>query len=297
MKSKFDVLDVVIYLILGLFTLICAYPFYYIIINTISDNTLVAAGRILWVPHGIHFENIRQVLTLKGLPQAVFMSVARTVVGTIANVFTASLLGYAFTKKELWHRKFWYRFFIVTMYFSAGMIPGYLLTVNLGLPNTFLLYVVPCFMNAFGMILVKTYIESIPASLEESAEIDGAGYMTRYIRLIIPLTKPILATIAIFAAVGQWNSFMDTVIYMTDSRFYTMQYVLYRFLNSTESLSALLKQQHGITSTQIEAARRIITPVGVRFTMTLVTVFPILCLYPFFQHYFVKGIMIGAIKG
>jgi ABC-type glycerol-3-phosphate transport system permease component len=145
------------------------------------------------------------------------------------------------------------------------------------------------------MILIKTFIESIPASLEESAEIDGAGYITRYVKLILPLAKPILATIAVFAAVGQWNSFMDTVYLMTDSRYHTLQFILYRFLNETNRIADMMKRSSSVNAGMLLSQQ--LTPRGVHFAVTMVTLLPILLVYPFMQRYFVKGIMIGAIKG
>ena len=294
-KKKIGLMDILIFIFCGIFALLCLYPIYYVLINTISDNRLVSGGKIMLYPRGIHFENYRQVAQLQGLPQAAFISVARTVVGTFFAVISSSFLGYVMTKKEYWHRKFWYRFLLITMYFNSGIIPWYLLMTSLKLTNNFWGYVLPALASPFYMILAKTYIESLPASLEESAEIDGAGYLVRYFRLIIPLAKPILATIAIFAAVGQWNSFMDTVYLMTDKKFYTLQFILYRFLHETDRIAEAMKRG-AATSTAASLSTQL-TPAGVQFTVTIVTILPILLVYPFFQRYFVKGIMIGAVKG
>jgi putative aldouronate transport system permease protein len=138
-------------------------------------------------------------------------------------------------------------------------------------------------------------MESIPPSLEESAEIDGAGHITRYARIVLPLAKPILATIAVFAAVGQWNSFMDTVYLMTDSKYYTLQFILYRFLRETDQIAETIRRSGAVNAAAI--VNQQLTPMGVRFTVTMVTMLPIILVYPFLQRYFVKGIMIGAVKG
>ena len=278
----------------GIFALICFFPFYYIIINTISDNRMVTRGAILFFPQGIHFGNYQEVFRLSGLYEAALISVARTVSGTLVSVLGSSFMGYAMSRKEYWHQKFWYRFIIVTMYFNAGVIPVYLNMKNLGLLNNFLVYIIPGLVSPFNMILVKTYIESIPTSLEESAEIDGAGYLRRFIQLIMPLAKPIVATIAIFSAVNQWNSFMDSILYMTGNRFATLQSLLYRYLNEVNSIAELMKSNSSMTGANLQ---RTLTPVSVRFTITVITVLPILLIYPIFQRYFVKGMMIGAVKG
>jgi ABC-type glycerol-3-phosphate transport system permease component len=294
-KQKTSGLDIGIYFFTGLFTFLCFYPLYYVFINTISENSLVARGDIVLFPRGIHFRNYLEVFRLRGLFAATLVSVERTILGTFFTLVSASFLGYCMTKNEYWHRKFWYRFLIITMYFNAGIIPWFLMMNSLKLTNNFWGYVLPALVSPFNMILVKTYIESIPASLEESAEIDGAGYLTRYIRIVVPLSKPILATIAVFAAVGQWNSFMDTVYLMTDSKYHTLQFVLYRFLHETDQIAEIIRRSTVVTAAVVRGQQ--LTPMGVRFTVTMVTMLPILLVYPFLQRYFVKGIMIGAVKG
>lgn len=293
-KSRLDKLaDFIIYFLFGLFTFLCFFPFYYVIINTVSDNTMVASGRVLFFPQGFHIENYKQVFQIKGLFSATIISILRTLIGTAFSIIGASVMGYAFSRPEYWKRKFWYRFIIITMYFNAGIIPWFLNMRMLGLLNNFLAYVLPAVCGPFYVILVKTYIESVPESLEEAAEIDGAGYLMRYLRIIMPLTRPIIATIAIFAAVGQWNSFMDTVFLMTKRELYTLQFILYQYLNEATYLANQMRQNPNFIN--VVAAYQL-TPVAVRFTVSIITVLPILLVYPFFQKYFIKGIMIGAVK-
>jgi ABC-type glycerol-3-phosphate transport system permease component len=294
-KSRTDkIVDVVLYIIYALFALVCIFPFYYVIINTVSDNTLVDRGRILFLPEGLHIRNYLQIFKLPGIYNATFISVARTVLGTFLTVLSSSFLGYAMTKNELWMRRFWYRFIIVTMYFGAGLIPYFMTIRTLGLMNSFWVYVIPGMVGPFNVVLVKTYIESIPTSLEESAEIDGAGYLKRYFHLILPLAKPILATVAIFTAVGHWNAFMDTVIYANRPNLYSLQFILNRYLNELQALTELIKRSPELAG---EIVGQTLTPRAIRFTVTVVVVAPILFVYPFFQRFFVKGIMIGAVKG
>ncbi|TVX95209.1 carbohydrate ABC transporter permease [Cohnella terricola] len=280
---------------LTLFTLTCVIPFYYLFINTISDNTLVTKGLIVWLPKGIHFENYIQILKIDGLFNSVVVSVGRTVLGTALTLIGTTFLGYAFSKSEFWKRKFWYRFVLITMYFNAGIIPWYINMKNLGLLNNFLAYIIPAIVAPFSLILFKTYVESIPPSLEESAEMDGAGYITKYVRLIMPLSKPIVATLAVFSAVGQWNSFTDTLFLMTDPKYYSLQYMLYQYLNESNALADSLRQA-AASGSQVSLAT-VLTPTGVKMTISMVVVIPILCVYPFLQKYFVNGIMLGAVKG
>ncbi|MBD5455232.1 MAG: carbohydrate ABC transporter permease [Lachnospiraceae bacterium] len=279
----------------GLFTLACVLPFYYLFINTISDNDLVAKGMIVWLPKGIHWDNYVEILKINGLGRAALVTLARTVLGTFFTAFGTSFLGYALTRKELWKRKIWYRYVIITMYFNAGIIPWFITMKNLGLTNNFLAYILPGIVSPYSLMLFKTYCESIPDSLEESAELDGAGYFVRYTQIILPLSKPILATLVIFAAVNNWNAFMDTVFLMTDSKLFTLQYVLYEYLNEAQSLAASIMSMasQGI----VIDTSKLLTPTSIKMTVSMVVVLPILFVYPFFQKYFAGGIMIGAVKG
>ncbi len=287
--------EVAIYAFFTLFTILCIFPFYYIFISSISKNILVENGQIFFYPKGIHFNNYVSVFKIKTLPQAAFISVARTVIGTLLSLLAASFMGYCMSKQEYWHRKLVYRFIIATMYFNAGVVPLYLTYRMLGLIDNFLVYVLPCLSQSFNLVLCKTYMESIPGSLEESAEIDGAGYFLRYVKIILPLSLPIMATIAIFSAVGQWNSFMDTVLYMSSTKYFTLQYTLNLYLKKATALADILKTDSA--AAQNMNLDNILNAESTRYTITMVTIIPVLLIYPFFQKYFVKGIMIGAVKG
>jgi putative aldouronate transport system permease protein len=294
-RTKGDVVfNVINYTVFILFTLICVYPFYYIFINTISANDLSENGQVILYPIMIHFDNYINIFSISGFGQATFITVMRTIFATAATLVGSALLGFLFTK-DMWHRKFWYRFLVITMYFNAGLIPWFMTMRTLGLTNNFLAYILPAVVSPFNIIMVKTYIESTPIALQEAAEIDGAGILTVFTKIVLPLCKPILATIAIFSAVGQWNSFQDTLILMTDDKLYTLQYILYIYLNQANSLAAIV--QNTMDATTIQNAATQITPTAIKMTITMVVVFPILFVYPFFQRYFTKGIMIGAVKG
>lgn len=289
------IFQIINHIVMGVFALMCIFPFYYIFINTISDNDLVTRGLITLVPKGIQFNNYIKIFEVRGLLNSIAVSVARTVIGTLLTLLGTTFLGYAFSRQELWHRKLCYRFVIVTMYFNAGIIPWFINMKNLGLTNNFLAYVIPGIISPFSLVLFKTYVESIPSSLEESAQLDGAGYLNRYSRIIIPLCKPILATLTVFSAVGQWNSFTDTLFLMTNSKLYTLQYTLNQYLNESNALAESLRQA-AAEGVQISMAN-VLTPSSVKMTVSMVAVIPILLVYPFFQRFFVNGIMIGAVKG
>lgn len=295
-KLRDRIFYIVNYVMFGIITLICAYPFYYMIINTVSANDLSANGFINFLPKGLHLENYRQVLGLRGLSTAAVVSIARTVLGTVCTVFASAYLGFMFTQEKMWHRKFWYRFFVITMYFNAGLIPMFITMKTLHLTNSFWVYVIPTVVQPFYIILVKTYIESIPKSLQEAAEIDGAGIFTVFAKIILPAAQPIMATVAIFAAVSQWNSFQDTLIYVTDQKLYSLQYLLYTYINQASSLAAMVRSSGtGAISGAALASKQ--TPSSIRMTVSVIVVLPILFIYPIFQRFFVKGIMIGSVKG
>ena len=283
------------YLIFILFTVACIFPFYYLFINTISDNDLVVKGVINFIPRGLHLDNYKSLLNVSDLSNAFLVSVGRTLLGTAFMVAASAFVGYLVTKQEMWGRKFWYRFLIITMYFNAGLIPWFLNMQMLGLTNTFWAYIIPGIVAPYNIILVKTYIESSPAELEESAQIDGATHMVIFRKIIWPLSKPILATIAIFGAVGHWNSFTDSLILMQSApTLYTLQHRLYIYLNTASNLSALMESGGQVSDAVLKSA---LSAKVIKYTISMVTVIPILVVYPFMQRYFEKGIMLGAVKG
>ena len=206
-----------------------------------------------------------------------------------------ALKGYLVTQQEMWGRKVWYRFIVITMYFNAGLIPWFLNMQMLGLTNTYWAYIIPGIVAPYNIILVKTYIESIPKELEESAKIDGASHIRIFAQIIWPLSKPILATIAIFGAVGNWNSFTDSLILMSSKpELYTLQHRLYIYLNQASNLSALMQSGGSVSDSAVKSA---LSGKVIKYTISMVTVIPILVVYPFMQRYFEKGIMLGAVKG
>lgn len=276
-----------IYLFLAAFTLLCAYPFYYLIIYTFSDSARAAAG-VSFYPKGFTFDNIRMVLTMDTIPRALGVSVARTVCASVLTLIGSSFFAYLMTKREMYLRTFFYRLCIVSMYVAGGLIPTYIVYRTYGLTNTFWVYILPGVVTPYYVVLIKTYMESIPKELEEAAIIDGAGILTTFARVIIPVSKPILATIAVFSVVAEWNYWFDTHIYIVDEELFTLQYVLYDLMQDAQRISEqMARRMNGPT----------ISTVTVRMTITFVVTVPILLVYPFMQRYFTKGLMLGAVKG
>lgn len=284
------------YCLLVGFTLICIYPFWYILIYTVSDPAAVEMSSPVLFPRGFSLANYKNIFTLSGFFPALSMSVLRTVVGTTLSVLSCSFLGYLFTKEEMPGRKFIYRLLIFTMYISGGMIANYIVIKSYGLLNSFWVYILPGMISAYNIVLIKTYIEQLPASLEESAQLDGAGYLTVFTRIVMPLSKPIIATIVVFVAVGHWNSWFDNHIYTRGNEsLMTLQYLLYNYLNEAQRVAEQIKNTSNIGG--IEQMISSISPKGVRMTITVLASLPIFAVYPFMQQYFVKGIMVGAVKG
>ena len=275
--------NAIIGLILLLFAFLCIYPLYFVAINSFSLSTEVTKG-VYFFPRGLTLENFSYVFQTPLIFTGIVVSVARTVVGTLLNVLFCGFLGYMVTVRELPLSKAIYRMIVATMYFTSGLIPWYMLMVSINFKNSFLLYVLPGAISAFYVVLIKTFVESLPASLGESAALDGAGTLTVFFRIIMPVSKPVLACVAVFGAVWQWNAWSDNMFLVTDARLQTLQYLLYRMLQSSGMSDSITGQ----TSVQ---------PMSIRLTMTFITVFPILLVYPFMQRFFVKGIMLGSVKG
>jgi multiple sugar transport system permease protein/putative aldouronate transport system permease protein len=276
-----------------LFTLICVFPFYYLFINTISNNELVGSGQINLIPRGFHISNYLSIFKASALQRAAIVTVARTVLGTILMVLTSAFVAFLVTKQAMFARKFIYRFIIITMYFNAGLIPWFLNLHMLGLTNSFWGYIIPAVVQPFNIILVKTYIESLPKELEESAFMDGAGYFTTFRAIIFPLCRPIVATISIFGAVGHWNSFTDSIILMSDSKLHTLQHKLHDYLKTATDLAAAA----GAGEISQEMVKESLNNRVIMLTVSMVSIIPILLVYPFMTRYLQKGLILGAVKG
>lgn len=289
------IFDAILIVFFTFFTFLCIFPFYYLFINTISANDLVSSGLINFYPKGVHLGNYIALKDVSDLGSSAFVTVARTIIGTALMVVVSAWAGYLVTKRTMWKRSLWYRSLVIIMYFNAGLIPWYMNMLMLGLTNNFFAYIIPGMVAPYNIILVKTYIESIPSSLEESAIIDGANTPTVFLKIIWPLSTPILATIAIFGAVGNWNSFQDSLLLMSNApKMYTLQHRLYIYLNSSSNLSAVMSGSSGAST---QALSSLLNTKVVKYTVSMVTIIPILMVYPFMQRFFVKGIMLGAVKG
>jgi ABC-type glycerol-3-phosphate transport system permease component len=282
----FDSLNI---LFLALFSIITFYPFYYVLIYSLSIPDEAVRGVYL-LPRGFTLMNYIKVFTENNLYRAFLISMSRTVAGTVLTVVCSSMFAYGVSKVVLPFRRFMYRGLVLTMYFSVGIIPWYVTMRMYGLKNNFLLYILPGAVGAFYVVLLKTYFEQLPPSVEESAMMDGAGYFRIFMKIVFPLSTPIIATVALYSAVGQWNSWFDNFMLAPGEGLRTLPYILYIYLNS---------QSINIDTTNFSQASRLIrvTPTSIRITITVIVALPIFMLYPFLQKYFIKGLFVGSIKG
>ena len=287
-RTIFKIFNTLFFLII---LILCLYPVWYVFIQSLSDGDMAVKATV--IPLGFTLDNYGQMLSREDILHAFLISVTRTVVGTSLTLLCCMFLGYLFSKEEMPFRKLLYRTLIVTMYVGGGLIPTFLVYKAYGLMNTFWVYILPSLVSAYYVILIKTFIEQLPISVEESAMIDGANTPVIFFKIILPLSLPIAATIAIYASVGQWNAWFDNNIYtVANKNLTTLQYLMYNYLNRTEELAKEIKN----SDTNISVTSQI-TSRGIRMTITMITITPVLCIYPFFQRYLIKGIMIGAVKG
>ena len=271
------------------FVIITLYPVLNTLAITLNDGTDALRGGIYLLPRKWTMKNYITVLQKNNLITGAYITVLRTVLGTVTALFANAILAFIVSRKRFLFKRSLSLFWVITMYVNGGMIPVFLLYKNLGLTNSFWVYVIPGMVSAFNMLVIRTYMAGIPDSLEESAQLDGAGYTTIFLKIISPLCKPVYATVALFVAVGQWNSWFDAMLYNRMSQqFTTLQYELMKLLSSVTNQSS--------SAEAMKNAMGSVTPTSVRAAATILTMLPIICLYPFLQRYFVTGLTIGGVK-
>ncbi|MBO5069286.1 MAG: carbohydrate ABC transporter permease [Roseburia sp.] len=273
------------------------YPFWYCIIVSFSDaNDFLKGPLYLW-PRKFTLENYDFVLSSNLFGVAIRNSVFRTVLGTVLHCVFTGAAAYGLSRPNLLYRKFYTTVFVITMYFGGGLIPTYLLYRNLGLIDNFLIYIIPSMFSFYNCILFMSFYESIPASLEESARMDGANTLTIFFKIIVPVSKPIFATVALYSIVGQWNAWFDTLTFTKSKSLTTLQSMMAEMLQAAENMEKLIQQLSATGATGANLAVADVSPMTVRVATMVITTFPIVVVYPFFQKYFVKGIMLGSVKG
>lgn len=285
------IFDLVVYLAITVVTVATLYPFLNVLAISFNDSTDSIKGGITVYPRVFTFKNYETIFAFSGLITGFKISVLRTIIGTLLGLVSASMLAFTLSRVDFQGRKFVSTFLALTMYVSGGLIPFYILIKDLHMMGTFSVYVLPGLVSAFNVFVIRSFIDGLPYALQESAKLDGANDFTIYWRVILPLTKPALATIALFLAVGQWNAWIDTYLYNgSKDHLTTLQFELMKVIQSTTTNADNFR---GRNMTEVMAQ---ISPESVKMAITIVVTVPILVVYPFLQRYFVKGMTLGSVK-
>ncbi|NMM51000.1 carbohydrate ABC transporter permease [Paenibacillus aquistagni] len=278
--------DLVNMILLSLFTIVILVPLWNVVVSSFSSGRALAEGGFLFWPSEFSLENYRAVFRDESIWQSFLISVSKTVIGVVTHVFFCAMVGYGLSKKYVRGRKLYMTMGVITMFFSGGMIPTYLLIKSLGLLNSFWVYIIPALLSFYDVIILMNFFRNVPDSLEESAKIDGAGDWRIFLYIMIPLSMPAIATIALFNGVGQWNDFMTTKLYITDQSLYPLQMKLYEIIVQSQTQSM---QNSGTFAIET-------TTKGVQLCTIVITTMPIVVMYPILQKYFISGMMLGAMK-
>jgi putative aldouronate transport system permease protein len=278
--------------IMVLVLIVTLYPFLNVLAIALNDSQDTVRGGITIYPRVLTWSNFQTIFAFGNIPHAFLISILRTLVGTLLSVTACSMVAFVLSRKDFQARAVLGRFLAITLFISGGLIPGFLLMRDLRLMNTFLVYVIPGMVNAFNIFMIRSYIDGIPYELQESAKIDGANDFTIYWRIIMPLCAPVLATVALFVAVGQWNSWFDTYLYNSSNQsLSTLQFELMKILQSSQS-----GRDAAYGNDAAQQMQRI-SPESIKMAITIITIVPILLVYPFLQRYFVRGMTLGSVKG
>ncbi|WP_423409172.1 carbohydrate ABC transporter permease [Heyndrickxia sp. MSNUG] len=272
---------------------ICAitvYPIWYVVVNSLNDGVDAMRGGIYWWPREFTIANYKAVFETPGIVTSFGVTIAKTVIGTITHVFFTAMVAYAISRRDLYGRNFYMLVGIITMFFSGGLIPYFLLIRDLGLFDNFLVYIIPTMFNFFHLIIFVSFFRELPTSLEEAAKIDGANDFMIFIKVIIPLSMPVIATIALFQGVYQWNDYFAGVIFVNNPDLQPIQTYLYKVVAESSSNQMM-------TNAAGTVATKTVTSQSIKLATMVVTTLPIMLVYPFLQKYFVKGMLIGSVKG
>ncbi|MDG0790502.1 carbohydrate ABC transporter permease [Cohnella ginsengisoli] len=286
-EAVFDGVNVLLMLVICFVTI---YPVWYVLVNSLNSGQDAMRGGIYWLPRVFTLDNYAAVVDNPGIVTAMGITVAKTLVGTVLHVFFTAMVAYAFSRRELIGRNLYMILGTVTMIFNGGLIPTFLLIRDLQLLDNFFVYIVPAMFSFFDLIIFVSFFRELPQGLEEAAKIDGANDLVLFLRVVIPVSLPVVATIALFHGVWQWNDYFSGVIYITqNTELQPIQTFLYRVVAQNDTSQMVTAAAGGITKS--------VTSNSVKMATMVVTTLPIVLAYPFLQRYFVKGLMIGSIKG
>lgn len=283
-EKLFNICNVIFILF---FTSLIIFPLWNIVVLSFNDGYDAMKGGIYLWPRKFTFANYKTILKDATIYRAFFITICKTTIGVIGHLFITGIAAYAMSKPQLKGRKVFIKMGIITMYFSGGMIPIFLVIKSLQLTNTFWVFIIPVLFSFYDMVILMNFFKGLPVALEESAKLDGASFFQIFLRIILPLSLPVLATIALFHGVYQWNDFMAAKLYITDKSLYPIQYYLYQILTSTGAASS--------AKAGVYISRAYTTQSLQQATMVITTL-PIMLVYPFLQKYFISGMMVGGVK-
>ena len=283
--------DIILVFLMSVIAVLMIYPFLYILFYSVSDVSKLKFP-ILIFPVGFNLDSYEAILRIRTIFQAALVSVARCVLGPLGMLIVSGMAGYVLTRQDLVFKNAIRVYLVFSMYVSAGLIPGYLNIKNLGLTNSFWVYVIPGLANIGNMILIRAFISNMPKELVESVKIDGGSDLTAYMRIILPLSLPINAAVVLFAIIGGWNAYFDVALYNgSRPELYTLSFVLYVQLTSVTNISLEKLKEMALLGQTIKLNNQSLT-----MALTVILITPMMCLYPFMQKYFASGLLIGSIK-
>lgn len=284
------VVDGVNFVLLSLVTLVTLYPFYYILLVSFNGGANTAAGGMYVLPREFTLDNYAYFLKEKKWIDALGISVLRTLIGTAASVLFTSLVAYGLSRSDLMFRRFYFVTVVVAMYVSGGLIAYYVVLRSIGLINSFGVYIFPTMLNLFFLMIAVSFFREVPPELGESARIDGAGEVKIFYRILLPVSLPLLATMSLFLGSAQWNAWLDSAYFVQDQGLRTLSFRMIEVMNQTN-----FRPTDAMTAEY--SSRATVTQFSVQVTAMVISIFPMLCVYPFLQKYFVKGMMLGSVKG
>lgn len=290
----FNIINIIFMILLGI---VMIFPYLNVLAKAFNEASDSARGGLTIFPRVFTLENIKTVLTDDAIPRAAFISVSRVVIAVVLSILVQFGAAYALAAKKFPGKKFFVWMYTIPMFLSAGMVPLYVLITKIGLLNSFWVYIFPGLFSFYNIIIIRTFIQStIPYSLEESAMIDGANEVTIFFRIILPLSKPILATVALWVMVGQWNDWTSTLYYIRKSSLFTLQYIMMQMVKESERIQQMI-QAAIAAGESAEMVTAVPSSESLTAAQVIITTIPIICVYPFLQKYFVKGIVMGSVKG
>ena len=292
-EKVFNVFNIII---LSLLSASFLYPFWNTFVLSFNDSLDSLRGGVYFWPRIFTLDNYQAVLSDSTIYRAYVITILKTVFGTLTSVTFTGMFAYGLSKKKLMFRNFYLTICTITLFFSGGLIPTYLLYRSLGLLDNFMVYIIPGLWSVGNMLVMKSFFVGLPNALEEAAEIDGCNHLQIFFQIIIPLSMPVISTVALMNAIAHWNGWFDAYIYINNETLYPLQTVLMKIINQSNMITAMKSGEMFQSQTDVSVSSGMVTSEGIKMATMMVTVGPIILVYPFFQKYFVKGMTLGSIK-